>query len=103
MQVYITVNYCDFPDAIVPVAGQGCSTDTTPVPSRIRDSYDIEFSWSPPQMPAWDAIRCFSKVLARIRIKSGESRNDEEDIIELVRKLDQPDAIDLCAPPSDDD
>jgi hypothetical protein len=104
LHVYIVASYDDYPDQLVPIAGQACNTgDTSPVPSRIRDSYEIDFSWEPPAMPAWDSVRYFAKLLAQVRIKSGGERNDVEELIEQIRKLDQLGANGLNASPSSED
>ena len=104
LRVYVIARYDDYPDGQVPIAGQACNTgDTDPIYSRIHDSYNIDFSWDPPAMPAWESVRCFAKMMARVRISSDAERNDTEEIIEQVRKLDNPDSVPLCAPPRRDD
>src|SRR5712691_975262 len=107
LRVYIIARYDDYPVGQVPIAGQACNTgDTDPIYSRIHDSYNIDFSWDPPAMPAWESVRCFAKMMARVRIKVDAERDDTDEIIEQMRKLDEPDSIPLCAPPkkrSDDD
>ncbi|HET8853230.1 MAG TPA: hypothetical protein VFN02_11950, partial [Ktedonobacteraceae bacterium] len=104
LRVYVIARYDDYPDGQVPIAGQACNTgDTDPIYSRIHDSYNIDFSWDQPAMPAWESVRCFAKMMARVRISSDAERNDTEEIIEQVRKLDKPDSVPLCAPPRRDD
>ena len=98
LRVYIIARYDEYPVGQVPIAGQACNTgDTDPISSRIQDAYKIDFSWDPPTMPAWDSVRCFAKMMARVRIKAGAERNDTGEIIEHMRKLDEPDSIPLCA------
>ncbi len=106
LRIYIIARYDDYPVGQVPIAGQACNTgDTDPIYSRVHDSYNIDFSWDPPTMPAWESVRCFAKMMARVRIKANAERDDTDEIIELMRKLDEPDGIPLCAPPKkrDDD
>lgn len=98
LRVYIIARYDDYADGQVPIAGQACSTsDTQPIYSRVHDSYTIDFSWDPPSLPAWESVRCFSKLMAQVRIKEDTDRNDTDEIIEQVLKLADPGSIPLCA------
>lgn len=102
MSVYVVASHDECPDALVPIPGQPCSSaDALQAPSRIRDSFNIEFRWEPPQMPAWDAVRCFAKLLALVRIEPGlpTSLSDEQKIIDEVRTLDQPCTVGLMSSP----
>lgn len=106
LRIYIIARYDDYSTGQVPIAGQACNTgDTDPIYSRIHDSYKIDFSWDPPAMPAWESVRCFAKMMARVRIQTHAERDDTDEIIEQLRKLDEPDSIPLCSSPkkSDDD
>src|SRR6266568_4765450 len=70
LRVYIIARYDEYADGKVPIAGQACSTsDTQPIYSRIHDSYTIDYSWDPPSLPAWESMRCFSQLMAHVRIK----------------------------------
>jgi hypothetical protein len=106
LRIYIIARYDDYSTGQVPIAGQACNTgDTDPIYSRIHDSYKIDFSWDPPAMPAWESVRCFAKMMARVRITGHAGRDDTDEIIEQMRKLEDPNSIALCSAPkkSDDD
>jgi hypothetical protein len=104
LHVYIVARYDKYPDGQVPIAGQACNSgDTSPIYSRIHDSYIIDFSWDAPTMPAWDSVRCFAKMLAQVHIRGDAERNDTEEIIEQMLKLDTPEQIPLCAPSGEHD
>src|SRR5438105_4485817 len=75
MTVYVVISYTEEGDKLVPVTGLSYTNGTDKY-SRIRDSYDIEFSWNLPQMPAWDALRDFAALLAQIHITPGISSED---------------------------
>lgn len=90
-RLYVVATYDECPDALVAIAGQPCSSSQqTQAPSRIRDSFQIALRWAPPPMPTWDAILCFADLMADVRIEPGltQSQSDKDEIIELVRLLD---------------
>jgi hypothetical protein len=100
--LYVVASYDECEDALVPIPGQPCSSgDPLQAPSRIRDSFNIGLRWEPPSMPAWDAVRCFAKLLARVRIVQELALNlsDEDTIIEHVRQLNQPCPDDFFSSP----
>ena len=87
LTAYVVAKYNEVAEQSVPVAGgltgNGNSTST---PSRLRDSFTIEFRWDRPQMPAWDAVRKFAAVLDRVHVeesamgeKKGEQDEDEDE------------------------
>ncbi|GHO87619.1 hypothetical protein [Dictyobacter formicarum] len=88
--VYIVASYQAYPDDLVPVPGQGCSSETKRAASRIHDSYTIELTWTKPGMATWDAEHCFAQLLAQIRLMPETGASDEQKIIEYIRQLDQP-------------
>jgi hypothetical protein len=96
--LYVVASHSEYPDVCIPITGCRCG-ETVQAASRIRDSYNIEFRWEPPQMPAWDAVRSFAKLMSLVRIVPGLplALSDEQEIIEQVRKLDQPYAADAFA------
>jgi len=100
--LYVVVSYDECEDALVPIPGQPCSSgDALQAPSRIRDSFNIGLRWEPPSMPAWDAVRCFAKLMAQVRIVPELALNlsDEDTIIEHVRQLNQPCPDDFFSSP----
>ena len=88
--VYVVIAYAECPDDLVPVPAQPCSTSSqAQTPSRWRDSWDIEFRWSPPAMPAWDAIRRLANLLNSVQVVPGldPAASSEEEIIQAVLAL----------------
>lgn len=95
-RLYVVGTYDECPDALVTIAGQPCSTSQqNQVASRIRDSFQITLRWAPPAMPTWDAIQCFAELMADVRIEPNlpQSQSDKAEIIELVRLLDDCEAV----------
>lgn len=93
MSIYVVANHDECLDELVPIAGQPCSTsESLQAPSRIRDFHNIELRWQAPAMPAWDAVRCFARLMSQVRIHPDlpPDLSDEQTIIERVRNLDQP-------------
>jgi hypothetical protein len=92
--VYVVAAYAQCPDDLVPLPGQPCSTSAqVQVPSRLRDTWDIDFRWAPPAMPAWDAVRRLGQLLNSIQIVPGPDLSlgsDEEALIEAVLALPSP-------------
>lgn len=88
--VYVTASYTDCLDDLVPLPGQPCSSSAqTNVASRLRDAWDIELSWDPPPMPAWDTDRLLARLLASVQIVPGlnPSLSSEEEIVAAVLGL----------------
>lgn len=100
--VYVVAAYAECGDDLVPLPGQPCSTSAqVQVPSRLRDAWDIQLSWTPPAMPAWDAVRQLGKLLNSVRLVSGPDlslASDEQAIIDAVLALPSP-AIPSGSPP----
>jgi hypothetical protein len=70
--VYVVAKYAECPDDLVPLTGQPCSTSSqVQAPSRLRDAWDIELSFTPPAMPAWDAVRQLAALLNSVEIVAG--------------------------------
>lgn len=100
LRLCVVASYDECPDALVPVPGQPCSqVEKTQAASRIRDSFDIQFRWEPPEMPAWDAVQRFARLMANVRIEPNlpPAQSDEATIIALVRTIDQPGTFDPFA------
>src|SRR3989442_285686 len=91
-KLYVVVSHDECLDMLVPIAGQLCgSSETTQAQSRVRDFYNIELRWDAPAMPAWDAARCFARLMSLVRIvpELPPYLSDEDKIIEQVQKLGQ--------------
>jgi hypothetical protein len=96
--VYLVGAYDECLDALVRIAGQPCSSsDQTTAASRIRDSFNLTLRFQPPAMPAWDAVRRFALVMARVEVDPTlpPDQSEEADLLEVVRVLDQPDEFRL--------
>jgi hypothetical protein len=100
--VYVTGAYAECSDDLIPLPGQPCSTSSqVQKPSRLRDAWDIQLSWTPPAMPAWDAVRRLARLLNSIQLVSGPDlslASDEQSILDAVRALASP-AIPSGSPP----
>jgi len=90
LTLYVVVSYAECLDALVPIPGQPCSSsEQSMVPSRVRDAWDVEFSWDPPPMPRWDSDRRLARLLAAVKIVAGldPAHSDEDAIIAAVSDL----------------
>jgi hypothetical protein len=77
------------------------------VPSRIRDAWDVDFSWDRPPMPRWDTDRRLARLLASVEIVTGldPTLSDEDAVMAAVADLaaradDGPDDLDPELDPS---
>lgn len=67
--IYVVARYNECETALVPIAGQPCSTsDQQMAPSRIQDSFAIELTLKKPDMPARDAVVNLAEFLSRFRV-----------------------------------
>lgn len=106
LSLYVIGTYDECQDALVSIAGQPCaSSEQSLAASRIRDSFNITLSATPPAMPAWESIRRLAVLMARVRVVEGlpEAESDEAEIAARVRVIDDPVALDeLDDPPEED-
>lgn len=106
LSLYVIGTYDECQDALVSIAGQPCaSSEQSLAASRIRDSFNITLSATPPAMPAWDSIRRLAALMARVRVVEGlpEAESDEAEIAARVHVIDDPVALDeLDDPPEED-
>lgn len=108
LTVYVVVSYAECVDALVPIPGQPCSSsEQSSVPSRIRDAWDVDFRWDPPEMARWDSDRRLARLLASVDIVAGldPSLSDETAIRAAVadlinRAADGPDDLEPESNPS---
>lgn len=89
--VYVVASYQQCLEDEVPIPGSPCSTGLTSAPSRIRDAWDVELSWTPPPMPRWDSDRRLARLLGRVTVVPDldPSLSDEPKIIDAVRGLSE--------------
>jgi hypothetical protein len=102
--VYVVASYGSCEDALVPIPGKPCGRDEEVMaPSRIRDSWTLEFRWAPPAMPSWDGIRRLADLLLGVELDDVSSlASDEEALAAHVRALapgSPPPTVALPSPP----
>ena len=67
--IYVTARYDECKTALVPIAGQPCSSaDDLTAASRIKDVFDIAFTLELPLQPAYDAVLNLAEFLHRLRV-----------------------------------
>lgn len=66
--IYVVARYAECETALVPIAGQPCSTsDQLMAPSRLQDIFEINLVLEPPDHSARDAVVNLSEFLSRFR------------------------------------
>lgn len=89
-QVYVTLGYDECPTDEVPIAGRACASDEdTRSPSRILESFQLQFAWQPPPQPYEAAMRALSELLRQVQIDPGSSppQDDSDLLIDQIRQL----------------
>lgn len=92
--VYVTLCYHQCLTDLVPIAGQQCAPDASnQAPSRILESFRLQFSWTPPAQPLEDRARAFGALMRRIVIvdaaASLPSADDSQALLDAVHALAQ--------------
>jgi hypothetical protein len=92
MRVYVTLCYDECLTELVPIAGQACASDEdTRKPSRILETFKINFAWQAPLQALEDNARAFGELLGRVEFVPGSSSppglDDSELLLEFVRNL----------------
>ena len=107
LSLYVIGTYDECQDALVSIAGQPCaSSEQSLAASRIRDSFNITLSATPPAMPAWAAIGRLAALMGIVRVIDGlaAEASEEAQIAARVRVLDDPEALEeLGGPPEEVD
>ena len=88
--VYVVAEYDECLDALVPIAGQPCSSSAqNQAESRIRRAFNIRLQAQPPVMEGWAAARRLGELMSHVELVPDLDSNDtdEMNIIELVRLL----------------
>jgi len=94
--IYVTLCYNECPTDPVPVAGWACATDDeTIAPSRIAETFTMQFSRTPPRQPLEKAVRDFGELLGQVEIIQGSppSQDDSDLLFQQVRSLGLPDYL----------
>ena len=87
-KVYVTLCYDQCLTDPVPVAGRACASDEdTRVPSRLLETFKLQFSWQAPKQTAEDAARDFEKLLGQVRIVPPSSLPDADDSTLLLERV----------------
>lgn len=103
-RIYVTLRYDECPDELAPIAGRACALEEdSRAPSRITESFQLQFAWTPPPQPYEDAMRALSALLGRVTIVPGfgspPGGDDSELLLELVRNLGLETSPPLFSPP----
>lgn len=105
LALYVIGTYDECQDALVSIAGQPCaSSEQSLAASRIRDSFNITLSATPPAMPAWEAIRRLAALMSLVRVvdELTPENSEEAQIAARVRVLDDLAALDELGGPPDE-
>jgi hypothetical protein len=91
-QIYVTLCYNQCLTDLVPIAGQQCAPDAdNQAPSRILESFNLQFSWTPPPQPLEDRARLFGALMRRVEIidtsASLPGGDDSQRLFTAVRAL----------------
>ena len=93
-QIYVTLCYSQSLTDLVPIAGQQCAPDANnQAPSRILESFKLQFSWTPPAQPLEDRARLFGAMMRQVEIVdtagSLPGADDSQRLLAAVRALAQ--------------
>ncbi len=93
--VYVTLCYKQCLTDLVPIAGQQCAPDANNrAPSRILETFALQFSWAPPAQPLEDRARHFGALMRRVvildPIGSLPIQDDSQALLNAVRALASP-------------
>ena len=91
-KAYVTLCYSQCLTDLVPIAGQQCAPDSSNrAPSRILETFKLQFSWTPPEQPFEDRARLFGELMRRIvivdPIGSLPTADDSQALLDAVRAL----------------
>lgn len=87
---YVTLCYTECETDAVPIPGTPCrSEDESIAPSRITESFELQFALSPPEQVEEDAIRAFGRLMRRLVVTSDplEEGIGPEEMADAVRAL----------------
>ena len=87
--LYVVAEYDTCADGLVPLPGKPCgSDDEVTAPSRIRDSWQLGFRYTPPDMAHWDGVRALADILIHVDLdEMSPMESDEELLAEHIRAL----------------
>ncbi|SEQ07054.1 hypothetical protein [Nitrosomonas ureae] len=90
--LFVTLCYDECYTELVPIAGQACASDEdSSKPSRILESFKIEFSLQAPDQLMEEAARTFGELMQRVEFiphsSSPPELDDSELLIGLIRNI----------------
>jgi len=93
-KIYVTLCYNQCLTDKVPIAGQQCAPDAdNQAFSRILESFELQFSWTPPAQPFEDRARLFGALIRQIEIVDAAGSlvgaDDSQRLFAAVRALAQ--------------
>jgi hypothetical protein len=88
-RAYVTLCYRECETDLVPIAGHPCATaEDNRAPSRVLESFRIEFTWAPPPQVREDAVRAFGELLERVDIEDApRGPGDDAEFLHAVRRI----------------
>lgn len=91
-RIYVTLCYSQCLTDLVPIAGQQCGPDAdNQAPSRILQTFNLQFSWTPPAQPVEDRARLFGALMRRVVVvdesASAPADDDGQRLLDAVRGL----------------
>jgi hypothetical protein len=91
----VTLCYNQCLTDLVPIAGQQCAPDASNrAPSRVLETFSLQFSWTPPAQPFEDQVRQFGALMRRIviidQVGSLPVADDSEALLDAVHALALP-------------
>lgn len=84
--LYVVLHYAESATDYTPLTGSARTRDESAAPSRVTESFRLQFATAPPTDPAEAATEGLADLLARLRPSSTDSITEEE-IAEIVRGL----------------
>lgn len=91
LDLYVVLCYVECETDKVPVPGAPCrSQEESIAPSRITESFRLQFALTPPEQQEEEAIREFGDLLGRIRIVEDGATLTWDDLSGLVKSMAEP-------------
>lgn len=105
-RVFVSLCYDECFTELVPIAGQACASDEDSAkPSRILETFKIQFAWQAPEQLLEENARAFGELMQRVELipssSSPSEQDDSELLIELIRNLGIVASTPLNSPPED--
>jgi hypothetical protein len=101
--VFVSLCYDECFTELVPIAGQACASDEDSAkPSRILETFKIQFSWQAQEQLLEENARAFGELMQRVEFIPGSLSPPEDDselLIELIRNLGIVASTTLSSPP----